>query len=203
VIIVLGVCHWGCEEDRDPQSPGGALRLFGVALAQNDLTLINSSLSTQTHDHLTEILSLSQKITQEIKRFPGQDAQAWARNESLGELADPLGSISNKSELFHYLIKEKLAWAKSQPNGEVEQGLNQRRMISGSLQEGKVTLLTRADHQVEMILEGSRWVVSTFDHPLNIYVTSLKSSLNVLKMNRTEWIRRQNLNLNLPTAQKK
>lgn len=202
IVIALVSSALGCEEDRDPQSPGGALRLFGVALAQNNATLINSSLSAQTKTLLTELLSLAKKINQEVKRFPGKDAQTWARQEALGHLGDVLNAISNEEELFQYLIKDKLDWAQSQPAGEVEQGLNQRRIISGSIQEGKVMLFTRADHQVEMRLEGSRWVVSTFEASLQSYVTALKASQDVLKVNRAEWIRRKKLNLDLPTAQK-
>ena len=204
IVLGLGFSQLSCEEGRDPQSPDGALRLFGVALAQNDMNLIKSSLSTQTHESLKEILVLSRKIKAGIKRFPNTEAQSWAKQEALGDLSGILNTTVSKGDLFHHLIKDHLQWAKAQPEGEVEQGLNQRRIYKGSVKEGKVILLTRADHQVEMRLEerpeGTRWVVTSFEAPLNQYVKALKTSLGLLEANRIEWVRRQKLHLNLPAS---
>ena len=195
---------WGCDENRDPQTPDGALRLFGVALADGDAQVIRDSLSAPTHAKLNETLSLLQEVQDHVKRFPSDRARRWAQQEALGELAKPLESISTPDQLLTFLIKDKLEWAKRQPAGEVEQGLNVRKVISDEGDLREVLVLTRAQDQVKVRLEqraeGRRWVVCAFEPQLDAYIKALKSSISALKDNRGEWTRRKRLNLALPKA---
>lgn len=207
-LICWGLVISGCEEDRDPHTPDGALRLFGVMLAQGDTAEIYQSLSGKTHRQLDEVLKLTRQIKNNIRRFPSERAQKWALKESLGDLITPLQSISSSQELLNFLIKEKLVWAQGQAEGEIEQGLSARSVSpSVTTQDGaeEVVIVTRAQDQVTMRLEQPtgepRWVVCAFEPRLKQYITSLKASLNALETNRAEWVRRKRLNLPLPSAE--
>ena len=188
----------GCSDSRDPQTPEGALRLFGVALAEGDRLQIKSSLSAATHEALGEVLTYLRRINEGIKRFPSPEGQAWAKQTALGEQFSAIESISDQDVLFARLFKTRLEWARQQPSGEVEQGLNMRRLVSEDAAKDEVIILTRSDNQISMRKEGSRWVITSFEEPLQKYISALKASVKVLSANREEWLRRVKLNLNLP-----
>lgn len=191
----------GCGESRDPQTPEGALRLFGAALSEGDRSQIKTSLSEKTHTQLGQLLVLLKRINEAIAGFPTPEAQAWARQEALGDQLQQVEAITDVDVLFSRLFREKLEWAQNQPSGEVEQGLSARRVTQGSLEGGEITLLTRSESQVAMRREGSRWVITTFEEPLDRYVKAMERSLTALAENKDEWERRVRQNLKLPTVQ--
>jgi hypothetical protein len=198
LVLLISFLQIGCQESRDPQTPEGALRLFGVALEQGDQALIKASLSEKTSQQLQSMISTLKKIDREIKQFPGQEAQRWARQEALGEELAKIEIIADESSLWQKLVGPQLDWAKTQTPGTVEQGVNFRRILTGSIEGGEMTMLTRSDNQVSLRKEGVRWVITSFEKPLDEFHNALKGSLKHLKPNRKEWIRRQKLNLNLP-----
>lgn len=188
-----------CQESRDPRSADGALRLFGVALEEGDKALIKASLSEQTNKSLEEILSTLKEIEREISLFPTPEAQTWARTHSLGEDAAKFKDLKSTDSLWNALVGEKLKWAQTQSSGAVEQGLNMRRVVSGSEEEGEMTVLTRSDNKVSLRREGTRWVITSFEAPLLGFNKTLNHSLKTMPLNREEWSRRDQLDLLLPS----
>lgn len=189
-----------CQDTRDPQQPEGALKLFGLALEQGDQALIKASLSARTSTVLNDILKATQVINKKIETYPNAEAKSWAREEALGPLLSQLKFPSNDTKLWNLLVGEKLKWAKSQAQGTVEQGVSIRRILSGSKNEPEITILTRSDNSISLRKEGLRWVITSFENPLQKIREHLNDSLKTLEPNRKEWIRRQKLNLNLPQS---
>ena len=198
ILIVIITCQIACQESRDPQSADGALRLFGVALEEGDRTLIKASLSEQTNVTLESILKTLENLNKEIAKFPSTEAREWARTNALGERLAQLKELSSPDTLWLALVGPKLKWAQEQGGGTVEQGLNPRRVISGSEGEGELTVLTRSDNKVSLRREGIRWVITSFESPLKELNETLKRSLKALPPNRNEWVRRDRLDLILP-----
>ena len=191
---------FACQDTRDPQKPEGALKLFGLALEQGDQTLIKASLSAKTSTLLNEILSSTQSINKKISTYPNSKAKSWARQEALGPLLSTLKFPSDEMRLWNLLVGEKLIWAKSQAKGTVEQGVSIRRILSGSAEDSEMTILTRSDNPISLRKEGLRWVITSFEKPLQTIKNNLGQSLQMLEPNRKEWVRRQKLNLNLPQS---
>ena len=189
-----------CQDTRDPQQPEGALKLFGLALEQGDQALIKASLSAKTSTILNDILKTTQAINKKIETYPDAEAQSWARGEALGSFLSQLKFPSDETKLWNLLVGEKLKWAKSQAPGTVEQGVSIRRVLSGSQNESEMTILTRSDNPISLRKEGLRWVITSFEEPLQKVKVHLNDSLKILEPNRKEWIRRQKLNLNLPKS---
>ena len=200
-ILSISLSLIACQESRDPQTPDGALRLFGVALEQGDQSLVKASLSEKTSKLLKEMNASIQKINQGIERFPSKKAQQWAKQEAFGELLQDVGPSTDEMGLLHLLIGKKLTWAQKQAPGTIEQGVNQRRVLSGSTESGEVTFVTRSDNQVSLRKEGIRWVVTSFEEPLIEYLNALNRTEKRLEFNRKEWVRRQKLDLILPQVQ--
>lgn len=198
LLLCLLLSCFACQESRDPQTPEGALRLFGVALEQGDQALIKASLSQKTDESLKNILSLVQKLEVEIQKFPNEQAQAWAQHEALGDRLSKVKKGSDTHSLWHILLGEHLEWAKKQAQGSVEQGVNLRRILSGTVEMGEIKVLTRSNNPISLRKEGVRWVITSFEEPLAVYISSLKRSLEQIEENRTEWERREKLNLDLP-----
>ena len=189
-----------CQDTRDPQQPEGALKLFGLALEQGDQALIKASLSARTSTVLNDILKATQVINKKIEAYPNAEAKSWAREEALGPLLSQLKFPSNDTKLWNLLVGEKLKWAKSQAQGAVEQGVSIRRVLSGSQEESELTILTRSDNSISLRKEGLRWVITSFEKPLQKIKDHLNYTLQILEPNRKEWIRRQKLDLNLPQS---
>ena len=196
--LMIALSLTACQESRDPQSADGALRLFGVALEQGDKALIKASLSQKTNSTLDAILKTLKLLHKEIDRFPSKEAKKWARQNALGEHLSNFKELNNADALWLALVGHKLKWAKDQSSGSVEQGLSPRRIISGGEQEGELIVLTRSDNKVSLRKEGVRWVVTSFEEPLNELHKTIKGSLKVLPLNRKEWVRRDRLDLDLP-----
>ena len=203
LICIIFLLQASCQESRDPQTPEGALRLFGVALEQGDQALIKASLSEKTSQRLHEMVDTINKLNAAIKRFPNQEAQSWARQEALGESLSSISSTMDESILWESLVGSQLSWAKKQSTGTVEQGVNFRRILSGTIASGELTMLTRSDNQISLRKEGVRWVITSFEKPLAEFHKRLKTSFKNLESNRKEWLRRQKLNLNLPSVSSK
>lgn len=192
----------GCSENRDSNTPDGALRLFALALSEPQQPKLESMLSADTLKAARDVIALTKRVEAEIKRFPTADAQAWARSEALGTTLNTVSKLSNEGALIRHLMRDKLAWVATQAPEEIEQGFSAKRTVEGDEAEGVVSLLTRAGDEVKMKREElngeHRWVVSAFEAPLQAYVQSLKTSLSRLGENRSEWRRRMRLELALP-----
>ena len=171
-----------------------------MALEQGDQALTKASLSAKTSELLNDILKSIQKIDEGIEAYPSPEAKLWARQEALGPLLSQLKLPSNETRLWELLVGEKLKWAQSQAQGTVEQGVSIRRILSGSPEEQEMTILTRSDNPISLRKEGLRWVIVSFEKPLQSIKDNLNQSLQILEPNRKEWLRRQKLNLNLPQA---
>jgi hypothetical protein len=198
LIASLSMLLLGCQESRDPQTAAGALRLFGVALEEGDFALFKASLSEATGRHLEALLKTLREVEQEIKSFPSAEGRQWARDRALGENLSKVLPLTDSEALWRVLIGDRLEWAKKQSKGGVEQGVNMRRVISGNEESGEMTVLTRSDNQVSLRREGARWVITTFESSLQDMNQALRRSLKTLPLNRSEWIRREKLDLILP-----
>ena len=203
IILIISFVSYACQESRDPQTPDGALRLFGMALEQGDQSLVKASLSEKTSKLLKEMNASIQQINKGIQLFPSKKARTWAKQEAYGEVLKEFTASNDEMSLLNLLIGEKLVWAQKQPPGTIEQGLNQRRILSGSIDSGELVFITRSDNQVALRKEGIRWVVTSFEEPLSEYLSALNRTLSRLEFNRKEWKRRQKLDLILPKVKNK
>lgn len=170
-ILALGVAFaaLGCEENRDPHTPDGAMHLLRDALMAEDPAALLDASSARTRTLLAELQTLlKEQRTAIAERYP----DAFKGETSL---AFPKGVLEAEDmvALFTALIQAE--------SGALERD---ERLSFGLSTLGKptvdgerATVTTRSDETIEFVLEEGVWKTTVFERPV-------EQNLNRVKLNR-------------------
>lgn len=159
----------GCEENRDPATPDGAMHLLRDALLARDAAAMLDASSAQTRKQLAELHTLlKEQRTAIAERYPVEHKAGTA-------VAYPPGVLEadDTVALFEALVKVEL------DKLDLDERLTFGMTTLGrpNAKDDRATVTTQSGETIEFVLEDGTWKTTVFERPI-------EQSLNRVKLNR-------------------
>lgn len=167
--LAVALASTGCEENRDPKTPDGAMHLLRDALMAEDVAGLLDASSARTRTLLAEMQTLlGEQRTAIAERYPEAEKAGTA-------IAYPDGVLDAKDmvALFTALTKAELARLERDETLAFGMSTLGRPNVDGE----RATVTTQSGETVEFVLEEDVWKTTVFERPI-------EQSLNRVKLNR-------------------
>jgi hypothetical protein len=165
----------GCEENRDPATPDGALHQLRDAVLAHDAAALLALSSAETRKHLDELHALVKgQATRIAKDYPPEHQQA-ARS------AYPAGVLeaADAPALFAALVGPQLD--KLEPTKGLRWGLTS--LGAPSIDGDRASVSTQSGETLEFVREDGQWRTTAFEQHLQANVNRLKLNQQTLDEN--------------------
>ncbi len=167
--LAVALVSIGCEENRDPQTPDGAMHLLRDALMADDIAGLLDASSARTRTLLAEMQTLLREQRTAIdERYPDDEKAGTAVAYPDGVLA-----AGDMVALFTALVKPE--FGKLDRNEELSFGMST--LGQPNIDGDRALVTTRSGETVEFVLEEDVWKTTVFERPI-------EQSLNRVKLNR-------------------